>query len=170
MVNFTALKNIYNNQMDMLLAQTGLSTECVLNFGTTKKNVCSNCIFDVNLKKSANKYKSGGPVPFTLGQLCPYCNGIGYYGEIDNETVYLAIIWDYKKWINPPPFNTAIPDGMIQTICDKTYLASIRQCKDMSVVYPSGSNKSHTFQLVGEPNPAGLGDNNYLISMWKKTN
>jgi hypothetical protein len=161
MVDFNLLKNIYNNQMDLLLASTGLTTQCVLNFGITKKDICPNCIFDVNLKKSANKYKTGGPVPFTLGQLCPYCNGIGYYGETNTETIYLAIIWDYKKWINPPPFNTGVPDGMIQTICDKTYLPSIRQCKNMDVIYPSNNNKPHKFQLYGEPNPAGLGDNNY---------
>lgn len=156
--------------MNMLLSNTGLTTECVLNFGVTKKQVCPNCVFDVNLKKSANKYKVGGPVPFVVGQLCPYCNGIGYYGETNTENIYLAIIWDYKKWINPPPFNTAIPDGMIQTICDKTHLSSIRRCKDLEVIYPSASNKYHKFQLYAEPNPAGLGDNNYIISLWKKIN
>jgi hypothetical protein len=169
MIDFTLLKSIYNNQMDMLLAQTGLATQCSLNFGTTKKDICPNCIYDVNLKKSANKYKSGGPIPFNAGQICPYCNGVGFYGETTKETVYLAIIWDYKKWINPP-VNAALPDGMIQTISDITTLQKIRKCKDMDVIYPSSSNKNHKFQLDGEPTPAGLGDNNYIICMWKKIN
>lgn len=169
MVDFAGLKILYNNQMDMLLASTGLATEVTFTFGISKKQLCPNCIFDPNLKKSANKYKIGGPVQFDLGKLCPYCNGIGYYGETNTETGYLAIIWDYKKWINPP-MNLAEADGMIQTICDKTYLPSIRQCQNISVTYPSSSNKKHKFQLFGEPNPAGLGDNNYIISMWKKVN
>jgi hypothetical protein len=169
MIDFTGLKNLYNNQMDMLLANDGLTTEVTFTFGVSKKQLCPNCIFDPNLKKSANKYKSGGPTPFELGKLCPYCNGIGYYGETNTETGYLAIIWDYKKWINPPA-NISISDGMIQTICDKTYLSSIRQCKDITVLYPGSNNKKHKFQLFAEPNPGGLGDNNYLITLWKKVN
>lgn len=169
MVDFAGLKAIYNNQMDTLLASTGLATEVIFTFGVTKKQLCPNCIFDPNLKKSANKYKSGGPVSFTLGKICPYCNGAGYYGETNTETGYLAIIWDYKKWINAP-INIGEPDGMIQTICDKTYLSSIRQCKDITVKYPGSQNKQHKFQLYGEPNPAGLGDNNYIFCMWKKVN
>jgi len=170
MVNFNQLQTIYNNQMDLLLASTGLTTKCNLNFGITKKNLCPNCIFDVNLKKSSNKYKNGGPIPFALGKLCPYCSGVGYYGETTSKEIYLAIIWDYKKWINPPPSALAIPEGMIQTICDKTLLPDIRRCSDMDVIYPSSVNKNHKFQLDAEPNPAGLGDNNYLICMWKKIN
>lgn len=169
MVNFAGLKAIYNKHMDMLLASTGLSTEVTFVFGVSKKLLCPNCIFDPNLKKSSNKYKTGGPVSFTLGKICPYCNGIGYYGETNTETGYLAIIWDYKKWINPP-MNIAEPDGMIQTICDKTYLPSIRQCQEINVNYPGASNKKHKFQLYGEPTPAGLGDNNYIITFWKKVN
>jgi len=169
MIDFAGLKSLYNNQMDMLLANTGLATEITFTFGVSRKQLCPNCIFDPNLKKSANKYKTGGPTPFDLGKICPYCNGIGYYGETNTETGYFAIIWDYNKWINPPS-NIAISDGMIQTICDKTYLPSIRQCKDITVLYPSGSNKKHKFQLFAEPNPAGLGDNNYLITIWKKVN
>lgn len=156
--------------MDMLLANNGLTTECVLNFGVSKKNICANCIFDANLKKSSNKYKPGGPVPFATGQICPYCNGIGYYGETNSEIVYLAVIWEYKKWINPPPRDVAIPDGMVQTISSMELLSSIRKCKDMDIKYPGALNKYHKFQLQGEPNPAGLGDNSYLVCMWKKIN
>lgn len=154
--------------MGMLLAETGLTTKVEFNFGTNK-NLCPNCIFDTNLQKSSNKYKTGGPIQFDLGRLCPYCNGAGYDIDTKLSTGYLAIIWDYNKWINPPP-DIAQPDGMIQTICDQSYLWDIRQCQDMGVIYPSKNNKPHKFVLYGEPNPAGLGDNRYIISMWKKVN
>jgi hypothetical protein len=170
MLDFISLKNIYNTQMDFLLSNQGLATECLLNFGVSKKNICPNCIFDVNLKKSSNKYKPDGPVPFGYGKICPYCNGIGYYGETSQEVIHLAVIWDYKKWINPPPTNVAIPEGSIQTLCNKNLLSKILQCKSMDVKYPSNNNKFHKFQLYAEPNPAGLGDNNYIISIWTKVN
>lgn len=165
-VNFTQLKSIYNRQIDSMLASTGLATQVLFNFGTTKNNICPNCIYDVNLKKSSNKYKSGGPIPFVLGKICPYCSGVGFYGEIKTRTGYLVVLWDYKTWINPPT-NISNPDGYIQTICDKTYLTDIRNCKDIVVFYHT--NKSNpVFELEAEPNPVGLGDNNYLICTWKK--
>lgn len=166
-INFLDLQSIFNQQIDLLLSSSGLTTKCQFNFGVSKKNICPNCIYDPNLKKSSNKYKTGGPVLFGSGKICPYCNGIGFYGEIKTEDAYLAIIWDYKKWINPPT-NIAGFDGMIQTISDKKILYSIRQCKDMTVIVnPDLSNP--TFTLYSEPNFVGLGDNNYIFCMWQKT-
>lgn len=166
MVNYKSLQNVFKTQMDGLLSSSGLSTECRFNYGISKPTICPNCIYDVSLKKSSGKYKTDGPIPFALGKLCPYCNGVGSYGETTSDTGYLAIIWDYKKWINPPP-TVAINQGFIQTICGKSYLAQIRQCKDMTVLYHT-SNDNPTFQLYGEPEPIGLGDNIYLLTMWRK--
>lgn len=162
--NFAQLQSIYNKHMDLLLAQDGLTTKCELNFGITNREICPNCIYDPGLKKSSNKYKSGGPIPFTLGQLCPYCYGAGWSGEETKETVYFAIISDNKKWINPP-INIGVADNMVQVICSKSYYDKIRQCKDMTVIIGDGDNPK--YNLYGDPTPAGLGDNNYIISMWK---
>ena len=164
--NFSHLQQLYNKQINLLLANNGLTTRCDFNFGVTNNNICPNCVYDVSLKKSSGKYKIGGPVPFDLGKICPYCNGIGSYGLTHTSTGYLAIIWDYKKWINPPP-TIDNPEGYIQTLCHRDYLSDIRRCKDMTVIYTSiGANP--VFQLYGEPNPAGLGDNEFLFCMWKK--
>lgn len=169
MVDFSLLRTIYNNQIDSMLAQNALSSECLLNFGVTKRDTCPNCIYDVNLKKSSGKYKTGGPLNFALGMLCPYCHGIGYIGEETSETIYMAIIFDYKNWITTPD-NIENPDGMIQAIGKKDNLYSIRKAKDMSIVYPFKDRNYPKFQLYAEPTPCGLGDNNYIISLWKKNN
>lgn len=166
-INFKQLQNIYNNQINSILAIDGLTTECLLNYGISKKNICPNCLFDVNLKKSSNKYKPGGPVPFILGMICPYCNGIGYYGETTSEQIYLAVLWDHKKWVSPPT-NIANPDNYIQTICHKSKLAKIRQAKNITVLL-NRALSNPVFELYEEPTPAGLGDNEYLFCMWKKT-
>lgn len=163
--NFPNLQSIYNKQMDLLLSSTGLTTKCELNFGITKREICPNCIYDPGLKKSSNKYKSGGPVPFSLGQLCPYCYGAGWSGEEKKEIVYLAVIADNRKWINPPT-NIAIPDNMIQTISSKNYYDSFRQCKDLTLIL-SETTTNPKYNLYGDPTPAGLGDNNYIVAMWK---
>lgn len=169
MVDFNALKKLYNRQIDLILAQDGLSSECLLNFGVTRRDVCPNCIYDPNLKKSSGKYKSGGPINFTLGMLCPYCHGIGFTGEENSETIYMAIIWDYKNWITTPD-NIENPNGMVQAIGRKSDLALIRRAKDMTIVYPFEDRNYPRFQLYAEPTPCGLGDNNYIISLWKKNN
>lgn len=163
--NFLKLKQIYNNHIDLLLADTGLTTQCILNYGVSNKTVCPNCIFDPALKKSSNKYKNGGPIPFVLGRLCPYCYGVGYYGEEKNETIYLAVIADNKKWINPPT-NIAILNNMIQIICSKDYYNKLKQCKDLTITINS-SGENPKYNLYSDPTPAGLGDSNYIISMWQ---
>ena len=163
--DFANFQTMYNRQMDMILASTGLTTKCTLNFGVSKPILCVNCIYDPNLKKSANKYKTGGPIQFEIGTLCPYCNGLGYFGQTTTEDIYLAIISDQKKWINPP-VNIAIADNLIQAIGKKIYLESIKQCKDMTINY-SNTNTNPKYTLYTEPNLAGLGDNNYVITMWK---
>lgn len=169
MIDFKSLQTIYNSQMNDFLSANGLTSKVVFNFGKNNKRICPNCIFDVNLKKSSNVYKDGGPIVFENGRLCPYCNGIGYDQDISTSEGYLAVIWDYKKWINPPP-SISQPEGMIQTISNKSYLWDIRQCDNIDIIYPSSINKAHKFMLYGEPNPGGLGDNNYIICMWKKVN
>jgi hypothetical protein len=165
-INFKQLQQIYNQQINSILAADGLTTECVLNYGVSKRNLCPNCIFDVNLKKSSNKYKIGGPVSFISGMICPYCNGVGYYGEIKSDQIYLAVLWDYKKWISPP-LNISNPEGYIQTICHKSKLAKIRQAKDITIIL-NRQLSNPIFELYEEPTPAGLGDNEYLFCMWKK--
>jgi hypothetical protein len=163
--NFSNLKSIYNNQIDLLLSSTGLTSKCVLNYGISKKEICPNCIYDPALKKSSNKYKNGGPVPFILGKLCPYCNGVGYYGEEKTEEFYFAVISDHKKWINPPT-NVTMADNMIQTICSVNYTKAIKKCKDLTLVLSSSSDNPK-YNLYQDPTPVGLGDNNYIFSFWK---
>lgn len=153
--------------MDAFLASSGLTTECVLNYGVKNVTECPNCIYDSALKKSANIYKSGGPISFEDYQICPYCRGAGLYGSQQTENIYLAVLWDYKSWLIKP-INLENPTGYIQTICSKNYTTKILQAQDMFI--PSvNSPDSPAFILDGEPTPAGLGDQNYIISQWKKT-
>ena len=152
--------------MDAFLASSGLSTECILNYGIKNTEQCPNCVYDSALKKSANIYKNGGPTPFNPGQICPYCRGVGLYGEVKSESVYFAVLWDYKSWIIKP-INIENPQGYIQTICHKDYTTRILQAHELTI--PSLMPEVPIFILDAEPTPAGLGDQNYIICQWKKT-
>lgn len=165
MIDFTKLKNTYNAQIDQLLSETGLSTLCHLHSPSVNTQ-CPNCLYDSALKKSANAYKNGGPIPFNNGQICPYCNGVGIKKEKRTVSIYMGVLWDYKSWVIKP-INIENPNGYIQTICSKDYIGDILKAENMSVNL-SGPIYNPLFQLDGEPNPAGLGDNRYIVSQWKK--
>lgn len=165
-MDYPFYQKLFNQQMDSFLASSGLTTECTINYGSKNLSQCPNCIYDVALKKSANIYKTGGPVAFDDHQICPYCRGSGLYGSSQTETIYLAVLWDYKSWIIKP-INLENPTGYIQTICSKNYTKKILQAEDMTIKNLE-SVDSATFILDGEPTPAGLGDQNYIITQWKK--
>ena len=50
-----------------------------------KQEDCPNCIKQTLGGRSVNIYTPGGPVPFTTGMPCPYCNGQGYNETDTNE-------------------------------------------------------------------------------------
>jgi len=161
MINFENLRSVYNTQIDFLLTNNNLTTNCQLVFGISKKDICPNCIFDAQSNKSANIYKSGGPVFFSENRICPYCHGSGFYGkEVKEENIFLAIIWESKKWINiKSEINN--PEDYVQTICNKNLLDKLQSANYIII-------ENQKFQIDGKPSYAGLGDNNYLITMWKK--
>jgi disulfide oxidoreductase YuzD len=164
MIDYTSLKQTYNIYIDSLLDIKGFGSNCVLNFSSILSQ-CPNCIYDANLKKSANKYMIGGPVPFGNGQICPYCSGVGVKKETKNETIPMAVLWEYKSWIIKP-INIENPSGFIQTIAKKDYINSILNTESMYVLI-EGSIEEPLFQLDAEPTPAGL-DNRYIVCQWKK--
>lgn len=163
MINFTQLKNVYNRHMDMIVDQTGLTVSCQLDYGVSKKDLCPNCIYDSNTNKSANQYKQNGPIPFDYGRVCPYCNGIGFYGEnTKQEDVYLVVLWDSKSWINFPT-NIQSSAGYIQVICKTELIAKLQSANKLFI-------NGDAYQLDGKPIYAGLDSDRYMISTWKKIN
>jgi hypothetical protein len=164
-MDYPLYKKLFNQQMDAFLDSSGLATECLLTYGVKDLEQCPNCLYDSALKKSANIYKTGGPTLFSQGQICPHCRGVGLYGNAKTESVYLAVLWDYKSWVIKP-VNIENPQGYIQTICHKSYTSRILQAQEMTI--PNMNPDSPTFILDSEPNPGGLGDQNYIICTWKK--
>jgi NAD-dependent SIR2 family protein deacetylase len=159
-IDYKKLQNIYNDHIDSLISSSGLGTQCLLNHGAKNLSECPNCYYDASLKKSSNKYKNNGPIPFDVNQICPYCRGSGLHGSATTENIPMAVLWDYKSWIIKP-INIENPTGFVQTISKKEYTTSIMNCQDMTI-------GDSSFILDGQPTPAGLGDQNYIICQWKK--
>ena len=164
-IPYPNLQQLFNQHLDHYLSSAGLSTPCLLNLGNSNLSECPNCIYDSILKQSANIYKTGGPINFPNGSICPYCRGSGQAGSAQSVTINMAILWDYKSWIIKP-INLENPTGFIQTICHKNYRTPILQAQDMTVL--NTDQNAPIFVLDAEPTPAGLGDQNYIITQWKK--
>lgn len=161
------LKNLYKSMIDELLRSGSLSLPCKLIYEGSSFTECSNCYIDPISHKSSNIYKSGGPIQFGDGQICPYCRGLGgSYGE-NYDTLDLLVIFDYKYWIN---FNSKIhsPDGLVQTISKLEDYPKIKNCNKIIIDTTIQNYTESFYQRNSEPEPCGFGESSYFFTYWKK--
>jgi len=163
-----ALKLLYTNMIDALLEDSALTLPCRFVYSGTKWTKCPNCNFNSQTNKSNNVYLVGGPIPFTKG-ICPYCSGEGKIPVEDTtETHNLAVIWDYKKFI-PIAEPIKVTEGSIQTICSMSLIAKFKKVKELIVDTNIEKYVRHRFMRDSEPNPAGFGSDDYIITLWRRT-
>jgi len=163
-------KQIYKYAIDSLLENNALSIPCVFKYtGAGDTTYCNNCTYDVISKLSYNKYNGIGPNYFAEGSVCPVCVGMGtILSSGFSETIYLACIFDSKYWLNWSSKSLNIPDNMVQTICKIDLIGKIRNASE--IIIDSNLNKygNYKYERAGDPEPVGLGDNSYIITMWKR--
>lgn len=160
-------KNLHNDAIDALLETTALTVPCQLVYGGSADTECDNCLVNHMTRKSTGVYRFGGPIPFPKGKTCPRCSGYGTIKQENTETIYLAVIWDYKNFINVSN-NLVIPEGMIQTICRNIYYDNLKRCKFLYADTNISAYEKQKFQRDGEFDFAGLGSSRYVIGMWKR--
>jgi len=177
LVNQT-FKNLHRDAIYHILETC--SQTCTIVYGDTKFTDCENCIFDVINGRSSNRYQSGGPIPFTNGTTCPYCQGNGRIGTESTESVELGIIWDYKNFMSlggggssfgnnkEQLFNLQSVEGMIQTYSklDDT-LPQLRRAKKL-IIAEKETGMRQTFERAGEFQMGGLGDLNFVVGTWRR--
>jgi hypothetical protein len=163
------LKAIYNDAIDAILNDTGLTVKCRLLYsGQENQQYCNNCIYDQISKLSSNIYNSTGPNPFPENSICPVCMGMGIVDSDSSEILSLACIFDGKYFLNWSSKTANIPDGMIQTICRSIYLPKIRNANELIVDVDLEKYGGYNYQRDSDPNPVGFGDNRYIITMWRR--
>ena len=163
----SSFKSVFNNAISAILEDDALTTSCTLEYGITKYDNCTNCIYDPIGQKSSNRYQNGGPAPFPFGNLCPMCNGNGRRPVTSSESVKLAVIYEPRQFLEiNTPVNTA--DGLIQTLASKTLTPKLQKAKEIIVATELSGYFSHRYQRVSEPSPIGLGSNEFVICTWKR--
>lgn len=162
-------KSLFNNAIDTIIAQNGLSVPCRLKYsGETNSTLCPNCEYDSISKLSANIHKAGGPIDFPDNHICPVCMGMGIVKSDASEILYMSAIFDSKYFVNWSTNVVNIPGGMVQTICPMVYLPKVRNANEIVFDTNIENYGNYSYERAGDPMPAGLGDNRYIITMWKR--
>ena len=111
------ITKIASDAIDDLIDQLG--KQCTLVYPPVW-TVCTNCVFDPVGDKSANRWVSGGPIPFTDGAVCPLCDGAGKRADETTEVITMLIANQPSHYFAKLPSNIQLPSGRIQT---KGYLS-----------------------------------------------
>jgi hypothetical protein len=166
-------KKIFKNTMDQIIGSNGaLTVPCKLLYSSSLSsvNICNNCIIDPISKISTSKYNGSGPISFAEGSLCPVCNGRGVLSiETKEETINMAVLFDSKYWYNLNN-NTKlinIANSAIQTISSIDTISKIRNANSLIVNTALAQYGSGRYERAGDPEPCGLGDHEYIFTMWK---
>lgn len=171
MIDFTELKKIYANSIDMLLSDTGLVVPCIIKYSDIGKDlICPNCVFDPISRLSSNRYNGTGPISFPNGMICPVCKGQGtIQGSGSTEIINMAIIFDHKYFLNwSGSKKIDIPDGMVQSICNISLIDKIIKSDSIIIDSSLAEYSSYEYIRAGDPQPAGLGENRYIMTLWNK--
>jgi hypothetical protein len=161
-------KSLFNEAIDELISQNGLSVPCTLVYDSLKKSLCPNCIFDPIQNRSNNEYNNTGPVPFPTLGICPICNGYGIIDMSSQDTVYLAVIFDSKYWFNWDYKSVNIGNNMAQSIGKIELLPKIQNTKEIILDTNVAGYGSRRYSRSGDSQICGLGSNRYIITMWEK--
>lgn len=162
------LADIYNQAIDSLISDCGLSLPCKLIKTSGKCVECPNCIYNPITKKSLNKYKPGGPIVFDTGLTCPFCLGRGQSQEKNEQILNLFVCFERKKFI--PVFagaaNPVISDGDAQTVCRIEYYLDIISCDFIYFNSCDGCIESDKYQRSAKPQFAGIGRPKFIVTSW----
>lgn len=161
-------KQTFADMINAMLAEDGVTVPCQLIYPNTLWVKCPNCVINPVTGKSSGVYNGTGPIPFTKAP-CPVCYGEGKKPDENTETIYMAIIWNYRKWL-PTAIPIPTPEGYIQSICHINLLPKLKRADSIIVNTNISEHVKHRFIREGEPNPAGdcFQKDVFITTMWKR--
>lgn len=160
----TGLINLHQEVTNAVINQLG--RDCKLIY--PKKQIsCPNCYTDTISKRSSGRYKVGGPLSFTLGQICPWCQGEGFTYTDVTDTVKLRVYWQQKDFMNKNMYvdkagSVIEVRGNIELI-PKMIRAEFLEVHDVIRHFMISR-----FQRKGECIPYGFGVDSFFVGYWKK--
>lgn len=124
-------------------------------------------VFHNIARRGSSAYYHGSPAHFYNTAGCPNCNGDGRILVENSETVRMAVIWSGKSWFTNES-NVKIADGQVETVCNKDLVYKLKQSEYVIFNTDIENVIRYKYQLDGEPQPCGFGDDRYMISRWMR--
>ena len=168
-------KTLFTNAIDALLEDSALTVDCELICRGTDPTMWGNVVDEAIGRKSANRYQSGGPIPFAAGSICTRCQGDGYLTEETTSTLYMMPIWDSRQGIVFSSLKKLLDEGAIKT--PNTYVQTmskfdsyenLTQASEVIIDTSIVGYTRNRFVIVGQPEICGFGASSYVLTMWKK--
>lgn len=131
---------------------------------------CANCVNDPVGKKSANRWKTGGPIRFQAGGICPSCNGSGGFSANEEfEVLQLKVEWNVGKfWLPVPGAKLRTPHSVCQTKGYLSDLPKIVQADHLVLQLPIEGLLLAKFVLSGTPtSPGNIIQDRYFVATWE---
>jgi hypothetical protein len=161
-------KQVVQDALDDLITEFGKRCRVVY---PPRWAACANCVSDPVGKKSANRWRTGGPLPFPSGSVCPLCNGAGgHHAEELSEEVLLLCAWEPKNfWYPAPGLDVRVPGGALQTKGFLSDMPKITRCDHLVFQLPVEPYAHYRYRLVGEPGDrSNIIQNRYFIANWQR--
>lgn len=154
------LIQIYQSRIDALINQLGKN---VLLIFDPIIEPCTNCFFDIVGNRSNGIYRPGGSIPFSRGQKCPFCKGIGFLERENAKCLKCLIKWSPKE-MSDYSISVEKRNGVARLKSFLTDVPDIIRAKEIVVNHDiEGTIKLRT-RLIRGPIPVGLRSDRYAIT------
>jgi hypothetical protein len=127
-----------------------LGKTCLLVYPPTWEP-CANCLYDEIGQKSSNHWRTGGPLPFPNGSVCPSCNGQGLHAREITKSIKLLVSTVPARFLQNMPTRYQVPDGVITTKGMMADLADVLQTRKIIVQSDLSNALRLTYEMYGEP-------------------
>ena len=152
---------LYKYMIDALLEDRALTVCCEFVFGNCQFIECENC--------SNGIYKSGGPIYFPNGKLCPLCFGKGKTSVEERECHWMCVEFDSKGWhtgIGRRAHMTETVEQGAESFC-KIELWPKVVGAEYVILDNCNPCIAQKYKRVGRPEPCGLGRKLYIRQFWE---
>jgi len=128
---------------------------------------CVNCTFDPIGGKSANRFKPGGPIPFSDGARCPYCRGTGKTERERFAIIKASVSWNSQDYID---YGISVQNAraIVSTKTLLTDVIKIQRAKMAIIDFDISSILKVKCRRLKDPVPVGLKNSRYAITFWQR--
>lgn len=162
-----ATKAVIQDALDDIIAEFGKNCRVVY---PARWAACVNCVNDPVGRKSANRWRHGGPLQFPAGTPCPLCSGQGgHQADAPTEDVRLKVEWEpLRFWVPFPGLDLRAPHSVCQTKGFVWDLPRLQKADHLLVQLPVEPYVQTRMRAISSPVlPGNIIQDRYVIMTWE---